>query len=176
MRLEKRIILVGKAASGKDYFKKFLIQKGYIPSISHTTRPKRVGEIDGEDYFFISKTKFLDMVKSNMFYENKFFNGWHYGTSIEMFNTADVFIFTPSGVESLPRQELKNSLIVFFDIDPDIRIDRMNERSDADRTERRLMSDAIDFMDFNEYDLKVTNPNFDSEKILKIIISHISVC
>ena len=46
MKLDKRIILVGKAASGKDYFKDFLIERGFIPSVSHTTRPMRDGEID----------------------------------------------------------------------------------------------------------------------------------
>ena len=47
MKLNKRIILVGKAGAGKDYFKDFLIEKDYKPSVSYTTRSKRDGEVEG---------------------------------------------------------------------------------------------------------------------------------
>lgn len=176
MKREKRIILVGKAASGKDYFKSYLVEKGFIPSISHTTRPRRNGETEGNEYFFVSKKNFLRMAKENLFYEYKAFNGWSYGTSVESFKNSEVFIFTPSGIESLSRKDVEESVIIYFDIDPDVRIDRMNERSDADATERRLMSDSIDFMDFNTYDIRVTNPKFDAEKLLKMIITYRSIC
>jgi guanylate kinase len=38
-------------------------------SVSYTTREKRIGEVNGEDYFFISREKFLQMVKKNLFLE-----------------------------------------------------------------------------------------------------------
>jgi len=38
-------------------------------SVSYTTREKRSGEVNGEDYFFISREKFLRMVEKNSFLE-----------------------------------------------------------------------------------------------------------
>jgi len=38
-------------------------------SVSYTTREKRSGEVNGEDYFFISREKFLHMIRQNRFLE-----------------------------------------------------------------------------------------------------------
>lgn len=176
MKLDKRIILVGKAASGKDYFKDFLIERGFIPSVSHTTRPMRDGEIDGETYHFVSEEDFLLGVQDDEFYEHKFFNQHAYGTTNDMWNTAEVFIFTPSGIASLPKDEVDKSTIVYFDIPLDVRINRLEERSDADSISRRLDSDNADFKNFNEYNVRVVNPEFDCEKLLKVVLMSMAVC
>ncbi len=39
-----KIILVGKAAAGKDYFKNRLLGKGFKCGVSHTTRQPRKNE------------------------------------------------------------------------------------------------------------------------------------
>ncbi len=67
----KKIILVGKAASGKDYFKNYLLSKGFKTSVSHTTRPMRDEEVNGETYHFVSKYTFLTMGSSGKFFEFK---------------------------------------------------------------------------------------------------------
>jgi len=52
------IAIVGASGSGKTYLSKFLRDELNIPIIvSHTTRPMREGEIEGEDYFFINSTE-----------------------------------------------------------------------------------------------------------------------
>ena len=56
--MNKKIILVGKGASGKDYFKDFLLSKGFKTSVSHTSRPRREGEIDGKTYHFVTDKEF----------------------------------------------------------------------------------------------------------------------
>ena len=52
MRNHKRIILVGKAASGKDHLRKKFESRGFKYAVTYTTRPPREGEIDGKDYLF----------------------------------------------------------------------------------------------------------------------------
>ena len=47
----KRIILVGKAASGKDHARKVLEAYGAKYAVSYTTRPPRENEVDAKDYF-----------------------------------------------------------------------------------------------------------------------------
>ena len=44
-----KLILVGKAAAGKDFLKNRLIAKNFKPGISCTTRLPRKNEVDGVD-------------------------------------------------------------------------------------------------------------------------------
>ena len=50
-------------------------------SISHTTREKRDGEIDGQDYFFVDSVEFKSMCESDYFLESATVFGNDYGTS-----------------------------------------------------------------------------------------------
>ncbi len=50
-------------------------------SISHTTRSQRPGEVDGKNYFFITREKFEEMIKDNEFIEYTQYNNNYYGTS-----------------------------------------------------------------------------------------------
>lgn len=50
-------------------------------TVSHTTRQPRQGEIEGEDYFFISKAKFRSLISKNALVEYTYFSGNYYGTT-----------------------------------------------------------------------------------------------
>lgn len=156
----RRIVLVGRAASGKDFLRKKLEDSGYVYGVSYTTRPPREGEIDGKDYRFLSPEKFQEMVDRNQFYEHVGFNGWRYGTSREQFYRDDVFIMTPHGLSRVHPSDRKDSLVIFLDMPLEIRRERLSQRSDADRVERRLEADDKDFAGFNNYDVRITNPDF----------------
>lgn len=52
-------------------------------SVSHTTRSPRVGEKDGEHYYFVERPEFERLVSEGVFLEHAEFNGNLYGTSIE---------------------------------------------------------------------------------------------
>lgn len=49
-------------------------------SISATTRSPREGEVDGKDYFFVTREKFMEMVAEDAFIEHAVFVGNCYGT------------------------------------------------------------------------------------------------
>jgi guanylate kinase len=152
----ERLILVGKGASGKDYARKILENSGFVYCVSHTTRPPREGEIDGVDYHFIMDHE----MEGSVFYESVIFNGWFYGTSMYEFNNSNLFIMTPSGVSKLKPEDRKNSFIVYFDIDEDVRKSRLLKRRDADIVNRRLQADEDDFRNFVDFDYKITDPDF----------------
>ena len=159
--MHKRIILVGRAASGKDFIRKKLENRGFRYAVSYTTRPPREGEIDGVDYIFISPQLALNMIKNDEFYEYVEFNGWIYGTSRDQFDQDDVFIMTPSGLAHLSEDARKQSFVIFIDIAEDIRRERMSLRNmPGDSVERRLEADRIDFENFTNYDIKITNHDF----------------
>ena len=157
----KRIILVGKAASGKDYIRKTFEAQGFKYAVSYTTRPPRPEEIAGQDYFFIKQPDAQDMIDKCEFYEWVVFNGWIYGTTKKQFYNDDIFIMTPAGLNQLSEDDRKTSTVIYLDIDEEVRKQRLLERKmPGDSVERRLEADREDFKNFKNYNIKITNQNF----------------
>ena len=72
------IVLAGASASGKTEVAKMLAAKyGIVKAITTTTRDMRVGEANGRDYFFVSKERFLEMIKEGRFVEHTTYNDNH---------------------------------------------------------------------------------------------------
>jgi len=161
MRNHKRIILVGKAASGKDNLRKRFESRGFKYAVSYTTRPPREGEVDGKDYIFISDDEAKVLIESGFFYEYVIFNGWVYGTSVTQFHTDDLFIMTPAGISHIKPEDRVSSFIIYIDIYLFIRKKRLADRMmPGDSMDRRIEADELDFMGFNDYDLRITNEDF----------------
>ena len=55
----------------------------YYFSISTTTRLPRDGEVDGVDYYFVSREEFEEDIKANAFLEYATVHGNYYGTSLK---------------------------------------------------------------------------------------------
>ena len=71
MENKKIVIISGPSAVGKtrviNCIKKMSVEFEHL--ISYTTREKRQGEENGEDYHFVSRSKFDNMVGNSLFYE-----------------------------------------------------------------------------------------------------------
>lgn len=156
-----KIIIVGKAAAGKDYLKRRLTQKNLTAGISHTTRPIRPGEQDGVDYHFVTKPEFMKLVESGQFLEYTEFRGWMYGTHVETFQNSDVLIMNKSGLDQLNSEVLDSCVVIYLDISLTSRMARLEERNDKDDDMmRRIETDENQFKDFNNFDIRITNSNF----------------
>ncbi|MDL2320204.1 guanylate kinase [Alistipes sp. OttesenSCG-928-B03] len=72
------IAICGVSGSGKTYLTRYLQNELNVPAIiSHTTRPRRDGETEGEDYFFIDSTdgyKRSDMLTYTQFGGHEYFS------------------------------------------------------------------------------------------------------
>lgn len=68
----KIILISGPSGSGKTTLRK-MIEKEFenklVFSVSYNTRPKRIDEIEGKDYFFVSEEEFRKMIENNEFIE-----------------------------------------------------------------------------------------------------------
>ena len=95
---QKKIIIIGKAASGKDFLQKQLVLNGWIPLRQYTTRPIRPTE-DGSEYHFVSDEEF-DSISNNLMSVQSF-NGWKYGFDINEALNSDVMIFSPANFFSI---------------------------------------------------------------------------
>ena len=157
-----KIILIGKAAAGKDHMRKVLEGRGFIYGTSYTTRPPREGEIDGQDYYFISEKDFKRFADNKYWYEYVEFNGWYYGTSYDQFKkNCNLFVMTPKGVEAINPIDRKDCTIIYLDIPLETRTKRLKERGDLnDKIQRRIDADEVDFKDFKDYDILINNSNF----------------
>lgn len=77
------LCLVGPAGGGKTTLRARLLRdfaSEVVPSISVTTRSPRVGEIDGKNYFFVSREEFLAKKSRHEFFESEEVHGNLYGT------------------------------------------------------------------------------------------------
>jgi len=156
-----KLVLVGKAAAGKDHLRKRLIERGFKFGVSCTTRPPRAGEQNGKDYFFLSEYQFLGLINSGDMIEYQQFNGWFYGLTREEFENSDVIILNREAVDMLPEEIRLKCMVMFLDIDKDTRLERMKERNDtADSLERRINADEQQYVGFENFDVRVTNPDF----------------
>ena len=157
-----KVILVGKGASGKDHLRKILEGRGFTYGTSYTTRPPREGEIDGEDYFFLTEQQFKRYRDYDFWYEAVQFNGWWYGTSHKQFKEeCNLFIMTPKGIDHINPIDRKECTIIFLDISEEVRRKRLMARHmPGDTIERRIEADEKDFANFKDYDLVINNSNF----------------
>lgn len=77
------IVISGPSGTGKGTICKELLSRN-IPdlelSISVTTRKPRTGELDGLNYFFKDKAKFIEMIENNEFIEYARVYDNYYGT------------------------------------------------------------------------------------------------
>lgn len=92
MKLNDRGLLVvisGPSGVGKGTVRRALFEMPHhnlVYSVSMTTRPMRPGEIDGVDYFFVTKEEFLKRKSEGKFLETAEFVGNYYGTPLDKVN------------------------------------------------------------------------------------------
>lgn len=81
-KTNKLIVISGSSGVGKGTVIKGLLERNpnFSLSISYTTRERREGEIEGINYFYISKEEFKKSIENNEFLEWANFSGNYYGT------------------------------------------------------------------------------------------------
>ena len=154
----------------------------FIISISHTTRKPRPNEINGKDYYFVSKDKFQSLIKKNSFFENaKIFDNY-YGTLKEPVTKSiskgkDVlFDIDWQGTQQL--KKIKNlALTTFFILPPNISTlkERLFNRHKDQETliSKRMAKFNEELSHWDEYNYVVVNDDLEIcyKKIINIIKS-----
>ncbi|WP_428863707.1 guanylate kinase [Clostridium sediminicola] len=79
------LVISGPSGAGKGTICKELLNydDNYWLSVSATTRAPRKGEVDGVNYYFLSKENFIEKIDKNQFLENAEVYGNYYGTPKE---------------------------------------------------------------------------------------------
>ena len=180
----KLIIISSPSGAGKTTLCKLLIKKmkNINLSVSYTSRSKRLNEINGKDYFFISKKKFQTLKNKNFFIEtaNNFNN--LYGSPIRNITLSKrrkkhiLFDIDWKGARKIRKNYKKEDIIDFFILPPsksELKR-RLIKRGRENNKEINLrLSYAIDEMrHYNEYryvliNEKIQNTVSDIKKIIE---------
>ena len=75
------VVISGPSGVGKDTILDHMKQRG-LPFhfvVTATTRPRRPGEVEGEDYFFVEEQQFLDMIEKGELIEHALVYNDHKG-------------------------------------------------------------------------------------------------
>ena len=100
------VTISGPRAAGKTTLLNGIKQRlpdSFVDIVSHTTRDRRVSEVEGKDYYFVSKEDF----DKETFIEAVSFNGNHYGISQGEIDKAlssgktPIVVVDPEGVRAL---------------------------------------------------------------------------
>lgn len=149
---DKKIIIMGKSAAGKDYLAKLLVKLGLVKVVTYTTRPIRTGETEDIDYHYISEEEFKKKIENNEFIEYRTYNTvkgvWYYGSSLHCFEEGDFIILTPEGYKNIKDKlnEQFEIITVLLTADDELRKERSIKRGDnPEEVERRILADNKDF-------------------------------
>ena len=75
------VVVSGPSGVGKGTVLRCVLERDdFVYSVSATTRSPREGEVDGVNYFFLTKDKFESMIEGGEFIEYACYNGNYYGT------------------------------------------------------------------------------------------------
>ncbi len=89
MKLDERgllIVISGPSGVGKGTVRSALFAReghNLVYSVSMTTRSPREGEVDGREYYFVSRDEFEERIRNNKFLEYAEFVGNYYGTPLD---------------------------------------------------------------------------------------------
>ena len=163
-------IISAPSGAGKTSLVKELISSlnSLSVSVSHTTRQKREGEIDGKDYFFISVEKFKMMQVDSAFLESAQVFDNFYGTAQKtvedtLLQGNDVILEIDwQGAQQI-RKLLPTSISIFF-LPPSIETLRQRlegrGKDDAEIIARRMRDAVTEMRHYPEFDYVVVNEDF----------------
>jgi guanylate kinase len=171
MKLNRRgimVVLSSPSGAGKTTLTKKILNtnRNILMSVSATTRQPRPGEVDGEDYIFLSKSKFSEMIDNDEFLEYaKVFDNF-YGTPRAPVETAlargfdIVFDIDWQGAQQLT-QAAANDLVKIFILPPNMRELENRLRSRAQDSDdviaRRMSKSENEISHWAEYDYIIIN-------------------
>ena len=167
----KLIIISSPSGAGKTTLCKLLIKKmkNVNLSISYTSRSKRLNEVNGKDYFFVTKKKFETLKEKNFFIETaKNFNNL-YGSPYKNINKSIknnqhiLFDIDWKGARKIRKNYKKENILDFFILPPsktELKT-RLKKRGRDNSEEINLrLSYAIDEMKhYKEYKYVLINDN-----------------
>ena len=170
--MSKLFVISAPSGAGKTTLIKSLLEnssRNLRLGISCTTRSKRKNEINGESYFFKTKTEFAEMVKNGDLLESAEVFGNLYGTPkkwVQEQLSQDVdIILELDGQGAKQMKENYPDAVLIFILPPSLkalqeRLNKRNQDSEGD-IEKRLAQAKIEITNGSSFDQVIINDNFE---------------
>ena len=158
-------VISAPSGAGKTTLCTALRQKpDFVYSVSCTTRAPRPGEIEGEDYYFLSRDDFSQKIKTDAFLEYAEVHGHFYGTlkepvSEQLHQGIDVLIDIDTrgaaAIRANPDPIIQHALADVFLMPPDLeelrrRLERRGTES-PEEVETRIANAASEMKCWRDY-------------------------
>jgi guanylate kinase len=177
-------IIAAPSGGGKTSLVNGLLERDsrLVLSISHTTRPARPGEIDGQHYHFVSRPEFEQMVSDGDFMEHARVFDHYYGTNrksvaLQLEQGRDVVLEIDWQGARQVRSAFPGCCLIFI-IPPSLETlrERLTGRGQdsANVIQRRMKDAQAEISHWAEFDQLMVNDDFDTalEELLAIINDH----
>lgn len=183
----KIIVIVAPSGTGKSTLINKLVQEvsDLTWSVSCTTRPKRNGEVEGKDYFFITEKDFLAKKNNNEFIEWAKVHSNYYGTLKSFVDQGLedgkylLFDLDVQGCDQIKKMYGDEAQIIFIEPPSSEELKRRltgRGTDDPDVIAERLKNSLAELERKNDFDFNVVNDKIDKAYIdLKNVILDIMV-
>ena len=165
-------IIAAPSGCGKTSLVKALLEnsKNLAVSVSHTTRKPRKGEIDGENYHFVSNETFKQMIINNDFLEYAEVFGNMYGTAkTNIYEKLDSNINIILEIDWQGARQVRQNMpevISIFILPPskNVLLERLTSRGQDDKAtiSERMENSEKEMSHYNEFGYLIINDQFDS--------------
>jgi guanylate kinase len=149
------VTLTAPTSSGKTFLLNELVARGLAGRIvSTTTRNKRVGELEGVDYYFCSDHTSRKLEEAGFFFELIEFNGIRYGVTTDEMHAkmsaliAPAVVLEPQGLEIYRKKCVENGwdmFSIYIHATEAVRLERLHQRTLKDMELKVLETDDSNF-------------------------------
>ena len=177
IKMEKAIIITAPSGAGKSTIADYVLSviDNLDFSVSATTRTIRKDEVEGEDYYFLTKEQFLEKIDQDAFVEwEEVYEDTYYGTlkseveRIWKMGKAVLYVVDVIGAKDLNNYFGKKALSIFIE-PPSIKIleERLkNRKSESKKSlEVRMERVRMELKEKNNFDLIIVNDDLEMAKI-----------
>ena len=185
---KKLFVVSGSSGVGKGtVLKNFLLKNpSFMLSISCTTRAPRSGEVDGVNYFFMSKDDFKECIENDKFLEWAEFAGNFYGTKKKFINKCleegkDIILEIDTQGALQVKKQMPDAVLIFI-CPPSLEAleNRLRGRhtEDEETIKRRLEAVKEEISRAESFDYKIVNDDLDRAvcELEKVIRGEIEKC
>ena len=177
------VVLSSPSGAGKTSLATSIVSEHeeVVFSVSATTRPPRIGEVEGREYYFVKTVDFKAMIHNGDFIEYAEVFGNFYGSPKkdiqELIECGKDVIFDVDwqGGTQIRNSNLASSVVSIFILPPSIQAleERLLSRAQDDKSivDFRMLEARSEISHWAEYDYVLINDNFSRVKdcIVKII-------
>ena len=185
---KKLYVVSGSSGVGKGTVLKGFLAKNphFMLSISCTTRAPRCGEVDGVNYFFLTKEDFQQCIDNNKFLEWAEFAGNRYGTKRKFINQClqegkDIILEIDTQGALQVKKQMPEAVLIFI-CPPSYKTleERLRGRQteDEETIQKRLQAVREELKRAESFDYKVVNDNLEQaiSDLEKVIIGEQKKC